>query len=271
MGRIRTWWFGSAALVAVLALVFAGAPRALAQDPTPTAAVAGVTTPPVDLHNGTCANPQLEPDYELGDLRGVPFVVDVDYGILDEDYDDDGILDTDEDGYLSEDLDGDGVLDAGEDLDGDGVLGIGFDLNGDGILDANEVFVGVEAPNAAVTVYKAEAEIDATFEDLFASPEVIAVHKNANEYDTIIACGDLGSVPGEPEGEVVVPIQPVNGSGYYGYAVFQEDTGDAPAIPIFGDDTTGVTVYLFQGLTTQRDERAFGMGTPVPAPPTPAP
>jgi hypothetical protein len=261
---VRKWLCGTGAAALTFGLVLTGNPTARAQEPTATAAVAGVTTPPVDLHNGTCANPQLEPDYELGDLTLQ------EYGEVVDDLDEDGILDVDEEGYLTEDLDDDGVLDDGEDLDDDGVLDTGIDADGDGVLDDDEVIVAaaVDTPR----IFKAEAEIDATFDDLFASPEVVAVHKNANEYDTIIACGELMQAEdADDEDQVVIALRPINGSGYYGYAVFERDTGN---VPIFGENTTGVTVYLFEGLSTQRQDRMTptpDATTPTPLPPTATP
>ena len=259
----RNWLYGTGAAVLVMGLVLSGSPAALAQDPTATASVAGVTTPPVDLHNGTCANPELEPDYELGDLTLQQ------YDEVIDDLDADGILDVEEEGYLTEDLDGNGVLDDGEDLDDDGTLDTGIDADGDGVLGDDEVIV--VAAVAVPRIFKAEGEVDATFDDLFGSPEIIAIHKNANEYANIIACGELMQAPdAEDSDEVVISLRPINGSGYYGYAVFERDTGN---VPIFGENTTGVTVYMFQGLSTQRENRMDTTPTPMPTattvPPTP--
>jgi hypothetical protein len=59
---------------------------------------------------------------------------------------------------------------------------------------------------------------------------------------------------------VVIGLRPLNRSNYYGYAVFERDTGDAP---VFGEKTTGVTVYLFQGLSTRRMELMATPATPT--------
>ena len=48
-------------------------------------------------------------------------------------------------------------------------------------------------------------------------------------------------------------------SAIYGFAVFERDTGN---VPIFGDDTTSVTVYLFDNLATQRSDRMEATPTP---------
>ena len=323
---IRRWLVGAGVGTLSLGLVAAGSPAAQAQNPTATAAVAGVTTPPVDLHNGTCANPQLEPDYELGDLTrqsydeivddldddGIANVYEEGYlaedldgdGVLDEgedlngngivdvgvdtnadglladdeiarpaggigleDADRDGILNQDEEGYLAEDANANGVLDEGEDLDGNGILDQGIDANGDGMVGEGEAFVVAVDPTPRV--YKAEAEVDATFDDLFGSPEIVAVHKNANEYDTIIACGELSqAADAADEDQVVISLRPVNGSGYYGYAVFERDTGN---FPVFGENTTGVTVYMFEGLASQRERLSTPTPTLVEVTTTPVP
>ncbi len=232
------------------------------QDPGQTPSAAGLTHPPVTIHNGTCARLQAEPVYDLGTLTfqsaGVNGIVDdlrenellggpaVD-GRNDADIDGDGVLDRDEAGYLDEDLDGDGVLDAGEDLDGDGALERGIDLDADGIIDDAERLLPAGGPNARI--YKAEEEVDATFDDLFESAQTLVVHQSAAEDATIVACGEL-TRPDDAEDKeiVVVGLRPIHGSGYYGYAVFERDTSN---IPIFGDNTTGVTVYLFHGLDTR--------------------
>ncbi|CAA9571396.1 MAG: hypothetical protein AVDCRST_MAG49-3656 [uncultured Thermomicrobiales bacterium] len=234
----------------LLAGVLAGGTPALAQESAPTLR-ARVITPPVDIHAGTCANPQLEPAYELGDMTihgrvAGPVIVE---DPIDDDLDNDGVINADEDRYLEEDLDGDDVLDPGEDRNGNGVLETGIDANGDDIIDAGEE-VPTELPPA---YYRAESTVDATFDDLFDSPHVVAVHANADEYGTIVACGELTGT--EEDGQIVVSLRPANRSGYYGYAVFEQDTDDAPAIPVFGDNTTGVTVYMFVNLLTQRESR----------------
>ena len=207
---------------------------------------------------------------------------------VDGDLDDDGVADVDEETYLDEDLNDDGVLDPDEDLDDDGVIDAGFDEDGDGVLDENEIApaAGMDVDAALVlidlpTVWKVEEEVDATFEELFGEEEavedeeedddalddtgLIAVHESSENFGNIVACGELTAPLWEDESDVVVGIRPVNQSGVYGFAVFERDTGN---VPVFGENTTGVTVYLFQNLRTLRQER---MGTPAAAAPTPTP
>lgn len=237
---------------------------------------------PVSLHDGSCGNPIIEPEFEVGSLESEPFNELTDDltrdNILDNDLDNDGVIDTAEEGFLDEDLDNDGVLDDGEGIDGDGVIDAGFDEDGDGVLDENEV---LEADSVVVavdypTVWKTEEEVEASFEELFGSdedaaeetedddalddPGVIAVHESSANFGNIVACADLSSPGWDERDELVVGFQPVNQSGVYGYAVFQRDTGN---VPIFGDNTTGVTVYVFQNVPTLRDN-LMTEATPTP-------
>lgn len=349
----RTPWLRPVGVLA-LSLGLAGAAVApvAAQQGTPTPRI-DLNGAPVALHDGSCARPVVEPEFEIGQLEperytevyddfvrdaldedvpadvrvpGVsPRLIDEDLdndGTLDEeedldedgvldagidrdadgdfdegeaidgDLDDDGTLDVDEENYLDEDLNDDGVLDADEDLDGDDVLDAGFDENEDGALDEAEVapMAGVDADAAIVlidlpTVYTAEEEVDATFEELFAEEEaredeeedddaldnvgLIAVHESSENFGNIVACGELTAPAWEDESDVVIGIRPANGSGVYGFALFQRDTGN---VPVFGENTTGVDVYLFQNLQTARVNRmAQGTPTPTPVPPTPTP
>jgi hypothetical protein len=153
--------------------------------------------------------------------------------------------------FVTEDLDGDGVLDEGEDLDGDGILDFGVDADADGVLDENEVLADGEVVFGVInlpTVWTTHGVIPAPFEPIFNQPNVIAVHQSSEQYETIVACGNLGGIPFEDAGdELVVGLAPAGDSGIRDYAVFEYDT------IIFGEDQTVVDVYLFKGLPTTRD------------------
>jgi hypothetical protein len=268
-------WVGAAALMGGLAL----APVAtLAQDDTTGPGIAGA---PVALHDGSCAAPIVEPEFEIGQLQIEPYseVVDEFYrDALDEDVPADVRVPTGVP-LVDEDLEDDGVLDDEEDLDDDGVIDAGWDLDEDGVLDEDELLddadIGVVLADLP-TVYKVEEEVDATFEEIFGvdedtedeaedddaldDPGIIAVHASSADFGTIIACGELTSPQWEDESDVVVGIRPMGESGVYGFAVFQRDTGN---VPVFGENTTGVTVYLFENLATQRSDR---MATPEATP-----
>jgi hypothetical protein len=214
MDRMRV---GRLAAIALAAGVIAagGGATGLAQDDGASSDVEIGLGAPVELHDGTCEDPNLRPDYQLGTLRRQPF-------------------------------------DASDILEGE-------DRNDNGVLDEDEIVAAAAVHGASV--YRTEGEVDAGFEELFGSPEIIAVHRSAKDYGTLIACGELstGADPGG-EDEVLVPIRPVGDSGYRGFAVFERDTG---GVPIFGEERTGVTVYLFEGLTTLFEER-LARATPTP-------
>jgi hypothetical protein len=242
-------------VVLAAGLLLGGSP-ALAQDDT---AAIDLTNAPVDMHEGTCADPVLDPWDEIGRLNRRllgeaydPYAPDTAYGVYGDDE------------FLSEDLDEDGILDDGEDLDGDGVLDFGIDANDDGVLNGEEVIAEGEAVIAIVnlpTVYEASGEIDAGFEPIFNQPNVITVHESSENYETIVACGNVGGLVYEDEEEIVVGLSAVGGSNVRGYAVFQNDGS------LFGTDPTGVAVYVIEGLPTHTERLMEGTpeaGTPAP-------
>ena len=251
----------------------------IAQDPATPGGGIAMAQSPVALHDGSCADPVLEPEFELGTLEEQEGYADA-HGLIDNqpsdigegDLDGDSVLDTDEEGFLAEDVDADGVLDEGEDLNDNGVLDAGVDENDDGILDPDEIIPDTDAavaPAEYPTVWKVDEEVDATFEELFGSdedddedlsnPGVIAIHQSPENYGNIVACAELAAPGGwEDRDTVVLGLTPGEGSNFYGYAVFERDTGN---IPVFGENTTGVTVYVFEKLPTLRDTRTTE-GTP---------
>lgn len=144
-------------------------------------------------------------------------------------------------------------------------LGAGEDLAEAGVVEADAE--EVTAPDAEVgflppSVLAASAEVETTFADLFAAPHVVAVHRSDEDYGTLIACGELTGAAWEGEDDVVIGLRPRNDSNYYGYAVFESDTGD---VRVFGEGTTGITVYLFQGLNTLRGDRWANSPTATPS------
>lgn len=238
---------------------------AVAQDATPSTTPVAVNMAPVDLHDGTCTDYTPEPVTDIGELQRQAFG-DVADDLGDDlegaptvegaaDSDGNGVADVDEAGYLTEDTNGNGVLDDDEDINDNGVLDVGFDADEDGTLGDDEIIPAADAAAVAVnfpTVWKAEGEVDRDFDQLFENPMVVAVHQSAEQYGTIIACGNVSASNWDDEDQVVIGLAPVGDSGYYGYAVFERDTGN---VPVFGENTTGVTVYLFQDLATQRENR----------------
>ncbi len=142
-------------------------------------------------------------------------------------------------------------------------LGFGEDLVEAGVVEADVDMLEEIEPDAMVGllppgVLAVATEVDAPFEELFGASHVVAVHQSAANYGTLIACGELFGADWEGDDDVVIGLRPLNRSNYYGYAVFERDTDD---VPVFGEKATGVTVYLFQGLSTRRMEL---MATPDP-------
>ena len=258
MGTAMTWTRPAAAVVVASALAVSALP-ALAQEGTPSDGRIDLTNAPVDMHEGTCANPTLDPWDEIGRLQRQEFPT-----VVDELHDDLGVADDADPAadplYLTEDLDGDGVLDEGEDLNENGILDEGLDLDEDGLLADDEILADGDAAVAIINypdVWVARGAIDASFESIFNQPNVIAVHQSSEQYETIVACGNVGGVDADVAAEeVVVGLGAADGSGIRGYAILEEDDD------LFGDDTIEVTVYLFDGLPSARDQLMAGTPTP---------
>ena len=277
MGARLCWGMAPVAALAVLGfttgLIGLGIPAGLArQNPELTPGVAEATKAPVAIHNGTCARFQREPVYDVGTLEfqpaGINSIVDdlrenellggpAADGRNDTNTDRDEVLAPEEADYLDEDLDGNGVLDAGEDVDGDGLLDRGIDVDTDGVIDQPGRLVPVSGPDAQI--FKAEDEVDASFDDLFGSPKTLVVHKSGAADASVIACGELTRAADvDDEDVVVVGLRPADGSDYFGYVVFERGTSN---FPVFGENTTDVTVYVFHGLSTRSESR--GVSTPT--------
>lgn len=272
MGRAVGWRLAPITALAIFgftAALFGLSLRAAlaGQNPELTPEAADASNAPVAIHNGTCARFQREPIHEVGTLEfqpaGINSIVDDlrENELLggpaadsrnDTDSDDGRDLDREDATYLDEDLDGDDILDAGEDVDSDGLLDRGIDVDADGVIDEPGRLVPVSGRDARI--FKAEEDVDATLDDLFGSPKTLVVHKSAEEDASILACGELTRAADvEDEEVVVVGLRPVDGSDYFGYAVFERGTSN---LPIFGDNTTGVTVYVFHGLSPRGDTLA---------------
>ncbi len=112
-----------------------------------------------------------------------------------------------------------------------------------------------------------ETIIDATFDDLLNGPHAVVVHESPENFDTFVACGELGGVVSD--GELQIGLRPLNASRYYGVAVLEKDEGT----PLIGEDKTKVTVYVFQdvgpagplgpGMTPAAEEASRPTATPT--------
>ena len=236
-GRQRT-----ATATLVLGLALAGT-SVLAQNQATPAPSTPLTSSTTAIYAGSCADLSAPPVFTLGALEPLPAGSEI--------ADNDAFVDEDiaGDQFYSEDANDNGVLDEGEDVNGNGIIDEAEDLNGDGTLEANEIAAMGTAPMPGI--FKSEGEAATTLDDLLDAPHVIAVGTDNDADAAPLACGEV-SIAAE-DGQIVVALRPVDQSGYYGISVLEEDTG---GVPVFGEDTVGVTTYVFQGLSTQRSERA---------------
>lgn len=186
---------------------------------------------PMAIHEGTCATLATEPTYAFGFLSPRP------------------LLNIEEGTYverplLDEDLDDDGVLDPDEDLDDDGLIDYGFDLDASDILDAGELleapfvwsFEGDLGDLEAVDEEDANAEL----EDLRDTSHALVVHGESLTDTNYLACGDIVGVG--VNGEVVVPLHPVQNNGLSGVAELEE--GDDGFLGV-GDDDGEVEIHAW--------------------------
>ena len=88
MPHSRSYWARSVGAIAVAASLLLGTGAALAQQSTPTAGQMDLTNAPVDMHEGTCTNPTLDPWDEIGRLQQQRFA---DVPALDDDVVDDDV------------------------------------------------------------------------------------------------------------------------------------------------------------------------------------
>jgi hypothetical protein len=104
-----------------------------------------------------------------------------------------------------------------------------------------------------------ETSIDANFDDLVNkdNPHVLIVHQSADQFDTYIACGELGG-PVQDD-QLVVALRPENNSGFAGTALIKKD----------GDKTTS-NLYLTEQVLALQGGKAGPTPSPAPSP-TPAP
>ncbi len=111
-------------------------------------------------------------------------------------------------------------------------------------------------------VWTTRGEIETTFDELLGEERVVAVAESEDEFDNYLACGQItgAGFEDDEDGQMVVCVKPLGGSGVSGLAVFEQDT---QAINVFGEDVSGVTAYLFQNLRTLRGELEAG-ATPAP-------
>jgi hypothetical protein len=77
--------------------------------------------------------------------------------------------------------------------------------------------------------------VEIALDDLGAQPHVIAVHASPDDYETIVACGQIGGI--KADGRIAFALEPVGSSTTVGVAILEED-----------DDQVQSTVYVFDTL-----------------------
>lgn len=82
--------------------------------------------------------------------------------------------------------------------------------------------------------------VESSLEDLGSQQHAIVVHASAEEYESILACGNiLGAVE---EGRLAIALQPTEGSSVVGVAILSEETSGALGL---GENEVQATVYVF--------------------------
>ncbi len=93
---------------------------------------------------------------------------------------------------------------------------------------AEATFIGV-TPGQPVLVSSTEADI--SLDDLAGTERVIALHKSADEFGTLVACGTISGT--KADGLLVISLQEVEMSGVSGIAILDEN-----------EDQTDIKVYV---------------------------
>lgn len=92
----------------------------------------------------------------------------------------------------------------------------------------------VQGVLTAAMVYRGETDVEVSMEDMLAASHSINVHESAENIENYIACGEIGGVVVDDDGDtLVVALRPLNDSGYFGMAFLTAD-----------GDNTNVKVWL---------------------------
>lgn len=125
-----------------------------------------------------------------------------------------------------------------------GVAGLDIDD-----ADADAGFIGI---NAQLPVLEASADYDGTLAYFTEAPHVVVIHESAEEFGTIIACGQIAGFVND--GQLVFGIRGDTGSLVSGIAIIEENTTVVDeALDLidqeadFGDDSIHLTVYIISG------------------------
>lgn len=108
-----------------------------------------------------------------------------------------------------------------------------------------------QGQGTAIEAARSYTELPIGMDELLAGQTNVTVFLSAEQSETVIACGEIGGVPGEA-GSVVIKLSPQNDSGFSGIAFL------APA----DEATTGVSVFL-AGKRTVAETRELAAATPA--------
>jgi hypothetical protein len=103
-----------------------------------------------------------------------------------------------------------------------------FGLEGEG---AEGEVQTVGSGEALPLLLQASGTVDSTLEDLGSQGHAVAVHASQDEYETIVACGDIAGIING--GRLAIALAPVDGSSVVGVAILE------------GEDQLEATVYVF--------------------------
>jgi hypothetical protein len=119
------------------------------------------------------------------------------------------------------------------------------------IDDADAGFIGI---NAQLPVLEASADYDGTLAYFTEAPHVVVIHESAEEFGTIIACGQIAGF--ENDGQLVFGIRGDTTSLVSGVAIIEKNTTIVDeALDLidqevdFGDDSIHLTVYIVSGAS----------------------
>ena len=195
---------------------------ALAQEATPPVTGFDLVSPRAAIYTGDCGTLGADPVFSLGELQrlGISGFVGVAAGETDE-------------------------PEALVDVDSAGTPGLDQTGIADDALRLTEDLDGALAPYVIAGGFV----VDSTIDSLLGTAHALIVQGDTGDAAGVpAACGEIA---GRVEnGQLTLELRPVDRSGYFGYAVLEEDE---PGTPFFGGEAIGVTIYLFSDLPTLRE------------------
>jgi hypothetical protein len=125
---------------------------------------------------------------------------------------------------------------------------------GDVVYPLNPVAGSPDASTGAIPVELSVTRVEASLQDILASPHAINVHESAENIGHYIACGNVaGTVSGQ---DLFVGLAVLNDSGESGIAWLHDN----------GDGSTTVSVFLAKGLSGGASPVPSGTPTAVASP-----